>query len=198
MTHRLTSLFVIITGMGILAPLPVSPAAAQLTGVPLDRSVSGIISGSFGGLRTSREAAAVAVATLLLALGPLPASANVVSGLVCDTNGNARFGELADRASGVASILGDGKGVLVRVKVSGLPPQTPMDCRLTCANPGEGLRPSPCGTTTMDGKLTGTAHFSLEGDLQTGCVAPGLLVHKEDEPQTVCLSGIGAPTAGTR
>jgi hypothetical protein len=165
MTRRLTSLFVIITLMGILAPLPVPPAAAQLMGIPLPGSVSGTISGSFGGLRTSQEVTAAAVVVLLLALGPLPASANLVSGLVCDTNGNSHFSELADRVSGVASILGDGKGVLVRVKVSGLPPQTPMDCRLTCANPGGGLRPSLCGTTTMDGKLTGTAHFSLEGDL---------------------------------
>jgi hypothetical protein len=196
MTRRPTSLFVIITLMGILAPLPVPPAAAQLMGIPLTGSVSGTISGSFGGLRTSQEVTAAAVVVLLLALGPLPASANLVSGLVCDTNGNSHFGELADRVSGVASILGDGKGVLVRVKVSGLPPQTPMDCRLTCANPGGGLRPSPCGTTTMDGKLTGTAHFSLEGDLQGGCVAPGLLVLKEGEPQAVCVSRIGSPMVG--
>src|SRR5919109_2757915 len=163
MTRRLTSLVVIMTLMGVLAPLAVPPAAAQRTDIPLIGGVSETISGSFGGRRTMQEAAAASVAPLLLALGPLPANANVVSGLVCDTNGNARFGEVADRASGVASILGDGKGVLVRVKVSGLPPQTPMDCRLTCANQGGGLRPSPCGTTTMDGKLAGAAHFSLAG-----------------------------------
>ena len=194
MTRRLTSLVLITTLVGILTPLPGASAAAPPIGIPLTGTVSETISGSFGGLRTIREAAAVSVAALLLALGPMPASANVVSGLVCDTNGNARFGELTDRASGVASIVGDGNGVMVRVKVSGLPPQTPMACRLACANPGEGLQDSPCGTTTADGKLTGTAHFLLQGDFQGRCVAPGVLVHKEGEPREVCVSGVLAPT----
>jgi hypothetical protein len=194
MTRRLTSLVVIITLMGILTPPPGASVAAQPFCIPLTGTVSETISGSLGGPRTIREAAAVSVAALLLALGPVPASGNVVSGLVCDTNGNARFGELADKASGVASIVGDGEGVLVRVKVSGLPPQTPMACRLTCANPGEGLQPSPCGTTTTDGKLTGTAHFLLQGDLQGRCVAPAVLVHREGEPREVCVSGVRAPT----
>jgi hypothetical protein len=193
MTRRLTSLVAVTTLMGILTPLPGASAAAQPTGIPSTGTVSETISGSLGGLRTIREGAAVSVAALLLALGPVPASANAVSGLVCDTNGNARFGELADRASGVASVIGYGEGVLVRVKVSGLPPQTAMACRLTCANPGEGLQASPCGKTTMDGKLTGTAHFMLQGDLQGRCVAPGVLVQKEGEPREICVSGVLAP-----
>jgi hypothetical protein len=193
MTRRLTSLVAIITLMGILTPWPGTAVAAQPTGLPLTEPVRETIAGSLGGLRTTREAAAASVAALLLALGPGPASAHVVSGLVCDTDGHARFGESADRASGVASIRGDGEGVLVRVTVSGLPPQKPMACRLTCANPGEGPQASPCGTTTADGTLTGTAHFPRQGDLRGRCVAPGVRVHQEGEPREICVSGVPAP-----
>jgi hypothetical protein len=58
------------------------------------------IPGTFSGLRTTQEAAAIVAGVPLLALGPLPAGGDVVSRLACNTNGNARFGELVDKPSG--------------------------------------------------------------------------------------------------